>query len=56
MYFKDYYNALDVFGIALIFALVPLRFTNKGQAESAVAAAAFFINFVRVFKFMPAFK
>ena len=56
MYFKDKFNILDILGLVLVFVLIPLRYCGKKDIELSVAAAAYFINFTRVFKFFPAHR
>lgn len=53
-YFTDVYNGFDLFGVLLIFIIIPLRFTDHFEAENGVASAAFLINCLRIFKFFPA--
>lgn len=55
-YFKDPFNYFDIIGMVLLIALVPLRLTESTKAEWAVSAAAFLINFLRIFKYFPAFR
>ena len=52
-YLVDIYNYLDFSGIFLLFAIVPLRFYSN-SAQWSVAAAAFLVNFLRIFKYAPA--
>ncbi|XP_065664981.1 uncharacterized protein LOC100201836 isoform X2 [Hydra vulgaris] len=55
-YFKDVFNYLDVLGLVLILSMVPLRISGYSKSELSVAAVAYLINFLRVFKYFPAFK
>lgn len=55
-YLRDPFNYLDLLGLVLILALVPLRCTSSTKAERAVAACGYLINCLRVFKFFPANK
>eukprot|EP00794_Sanderia_malayensis_P020478 gene20478-22494_t len=55
LYFRDVHNFLDIFGILLILAIVPLRLI-KHDSQWNVAAVAYFLNFFRMFKYFPAWK
>jgi len=52
-YLLDMCNYLDLTGIALLFIIIPLRIESF-TAQWGVAAAAYVINFLRLFKYAPA--
>jgi len=55
-YFTDPYNYFDIIGMSLLVLILPFRFAEASRGEWAVSAAAFLMNFLRVFKYFPAFK
>eukprot|EP00112_Aurelia_sp_Birch-Aquarium-sp1_P007179 Seg1782.13 transcript_id=Seg1782.13/GoldUCD/mRNA.D3Y31 product="Transient receptor potential cation channel subfamily V member 1" protein_id=Seg1782.13/GoldUCD/D3Y31 len=55
LYVKDYFNWVDVFGIFGILWIIPLRFASK-RSQWIVAALAYIFNFLRIYKYLPAWK
>jgi len=55
-YLKDLYNYLDLIGLLLILLILPFRFTDNPKTESGMAALAYLVNCLRVFKYFPAFQ
>ncbi|XP_065068722.1 uncharacterized protein LOC135694011 isoform X2 [Rhopilema esculentum] len=52
-YLRDGWNFLDLFGILSLFCLIPGRILN-GNWQWSLAALSYLVNFLRVFKYFPA--
>ena len=63
MYWTDPFNYLDLLGLVLVLLLIPVKWgtvdsisDNPSMMEWSIAAIAYLINFLRIFKYFPAYK
>ena len=64
MNYFTFTNLADFIGIALVISLLPIKFAtvhllsqdNPSELECYVAAATYFINVLRIFKYFPVIR
>lgn len=63
MYWKDFYNYMDLLGLSLVIALLPIKWLTvdmitgtPSAVEWICASIAYLVNFLRVIKYFPAYR